>query len=82
MLGLGATLTEAEVRAEVEKAKGFKPPLARWILATTAPKDARIEEVARQITVEHQSNGLFEVRILGWEDLLIADDAISNWISD
>ena len=69
-VGLGATLTEDEVRTEVEKAKGFKPPLATWILATTAPKDARIEEIARQITVEHQANGLFEVRVFGWEDLL------------
>jgi hypothetical protein len=67
---LGATLTEDELRNEVEKAKGFKPCLATWTLATTASKDARIEEIARQITVEHQANGLFEVRVLGWEDLV------------
>jgi hypothetical protein len=28
-----------------KRRSGFKPPLATWILATTAPKDARIEEI-------------------------------------
>ena len=40
-----------------EALPGFKPCLATWTLATTASKDARIEEIARQITVEHQAKG-------------------------
>lgn len=68
-VGLGATLTEDELRSEVEKAKGFNPPLVTWTLATTAPKDTHIEELARLITVEHQNKGLFEVRVLGWGTL-------------
>jgi hypothetical protein len=68
--GLGATLTEQELLYEVEKAKSFNPPLGNWTLATSAPKDARIEGLARQITVKHQDTGLFAVRVLGWEDLL------------
>ena len=68
--GLGATVTEDELLSEVKKAKGFRPPLATWTLVTSAPKDARIEEFARQITAKHQANGLFAVRVLGWEDLL------------
>jgi hypothetical protein len=68
-VGLGATLTEAELRKEVGKAKRFTPPLARWILATTAPKDAGIEEAARRITIENRNAGLFSVQVLGWEDL-------------
>ncbi len=67
--GLGATLTETELRAEVAKAKSFTPPLSHWILATTAPKDARIEQAARQITMENRAAGLFVVQVLGWEDL-------------
>jgi hypothetical protein len=51
---LGAEVTEAELRSEVHKAKNFTPKLAHWILATTAPKDAKIESVAREITAEHQ----------------------------
>ncbi|HLW79985.1 MAG TPA: hypothetical protein VKU44_10350, partial [Terriglobia bacterium] len=57
--GLGATLTEQELLDEVEKAKSFKPPLAAWTLVTSAPKDARVEERARQITTTHQATGLF-----------------------
>ncbi len=68
-VGLGSTLAEQELRSEIEKAKSFNPSLATWTLATTAPKDARIEEVARQITIEHRTTGLFEVRVLGWEDI-------------
>jgi hypothetical protein len=47
--GFGATLSKQELLDEVDKAKGFRPPLSHWILATTAPKDVRIEELAREI---------------------------------
>jgi cellulose synthase operon protein C len=67
--GLGAEVTETELRNEVDKAKNFTPKLAHWILATTAPKDAKIEALARDITAEHQRSGLFAVQVLGWEDL-------------
>jgi hypothetical protein len=71
----GSAVSEKELRDELEKAKNFSPPLTHWILATTAPKDAAIENVARQITQEHQNRGLFTVQVLGWEDLqsMIAD---------
>jgi tetratricopeptide (TPR) repeat protein len=62
-------VTETELRTEVEKAKTFKPALDDWILATTAKKDAKIEEVARLISEEHAASGLFSVHVLGWEDL-------------
>ncbi len=65
----GASVTARELRAEVEKAKTFKPKLGRWILTTTAMKDAVIEELAREITVAHRQQGLFPVEVLGWEDL-------------
>lgn len=69
-VGLGSSVNEDELRKEVEKAKAFTPALTKWTLATTAPKDASVEEVARQITAEHQAQGLFEVRVLGWGDLI------------
>ena len=62
-------VTETELRNEVEKAKTFKPALADWILATTAKKDAKIEEVARLISEQHAATGSFSVHVLGWEDL-------------
>lgn len=64
-----AIVTETALRAEVEKAKRFSPPLAQWILVTTAPKDALLEKVAREITAEHRAQDLFGVKVLGWEDL-------------
>jgi hypothetical protein len=68
-VGLGATVSEKELRDEVAKARNFTPALSHWILATTAPKDAGIEQLAREITAEHQASGLFKVQVLGWEDL-------------
>jgi hypothetical protein len=68
-VGLGASVTESELRAEVEKAKQFTPALSHWILATTAPKDAAMEQTAREITEAHKTSGLFTVQVLGWEDL-------------
>ena len=71
----GHKVTERELRAEVKKALDFRPKLDHWILATTAAKDPKLEELARLITVEHRQQGLFAVRVLGWEDL-------KNMISD
>jgi len=66
---IGASVTETELRNEVEKAKRFKPPLSKFILATTAQNDAKIQEVARKITVEHEKKGLFSVEVLGWSEI-------------
>ena len=42
---LGNNLSRAEVRSEIAKADAFLPPLQAWILATTANRDAKIQEV-------------------------------------
>lgn len=62
-------VTEHELRAEVIKAKTFRPALADFILATTAPRDAKVQEVARMITAAHQSTGEFTVRVCSWDDI-------------
>lgn len=67
---LGSTLTEKELRDEVNKAKNFSPMPDVFYLATTAANDAKIQQVARQITIEHRKTGLFEVIVIGWEDLV------------
>ena len=71
----GSALSLTELRDEVEKAKAFKPALLHWTLVTTAAKDGPVEELARVISSEHRQRGLFEVKVLGWDDLcsLIAD---------
>jgi tetratricopeptide (TPR) repeat protein len=72
----GGELTENELRAEVEKAKHFKPALSSWILATSAKKDANLEEVARKITADHVAAGLFSVNIWFWSDI---QDELANY---
>ena len=47
--GQGKKLTENEVKNEVEKARLFKPPLSEYIIATTAPKDAKLDSLALNV---------------------------------
>ena len=61
--------TEQEVIDETEKAKGFKPPLKKLYFATTANKDAVIEEFVRVKNLENIGNGIFEVHLFSWEDI-------------
>jgi tetratricopeptide (TPR) repeat protein len=70
-----STLTEAELRAEVQKAKSFRPALQTFIVATTAPNDVKLQQIARDITAQHRRQGLFDVHVQGWGTLkqLITD---------
>ncbi len=74
-VGYNSTLTESDLRAEVEKAKAFRPALRVFIVATTAPNDVKLQQVARDITALHRSHGLFDVHVHGWDTLkqLITD---------
>ena len=62
-------ITEKELRKEVEKAKKFKPPLKRFILATTCKRDAHTQETARLITKEHEKENCFSVEIHSWDEI-------------
>lgn len=72
---LNSSVTEAELRAEVAKARTFQPPLQVFVLVTTAPNDQAIQTIARKISAEHAQSGLFEVRITGWT-------TFRNYVSD
>jgi len=63
----GATLTRAQVLAEVEKAKNFKPVLTELVLATTGPRQARIQELVRDLN--QQGWAPFTVLVWSWEDI-------------
>lgn len=63
-------LTEDEITTEIEKAKLFTPSLKKLYFATTAAKDAKIEEFVRKKNIENKANGLFEVHIFSWEDIV------------
>lgn len=63
-------LTETEIDNEISKAKTFQPALKRFIFATTANKDAKIEAYVRQKNIESISNGNFEIYLSCWEDIV------------
>lgn len=64
----GGAVSRALLEEEIEKAKGFKPPLDLWILATTAKRDRRIQEVARELDEENRKAGRFEIKLWFWND--------------
>jgi hypothetical protein len=66
---LGASVTKAELIAEIGKADKFEPALEHWVLATTAPADAEIARVAREISVSRESHDRFTVQVMGWSDI-------------
>ena len=68
-------LTIAELTKAVKEAKAFEPKLSEFIIATTSPRDAKLQEKARKITQKHIKEGLFTVSVVGWEDIkLLLDD--------
>lgn len=62
--------SEDEITSEIEKAKKFQPSLKKLYFATTAIKDARIEEFVRKQNIDNISKGFFEVHIFSWEDIV------------
>jgi tetratricopeptide (TPR) repeat protein len=66
----GREVTEKELRAEVKKCSNFMPTLSEFIIATTAPDDAKIQEVARTITQQNEASGNpMSVNVWGWGTL-------------
>lgn len=65
-----ASLTESEIKSEIEKAKLFQPILKKYYIVTTANKDATIESIVREINIKHINDGLFEVHLFCWEDIV------------
>lgn len=63
-------LTMKEIDAEINNALKFQPHLKRFIFATTANKDSKIEEYIRVKNIEQQKLGLFEIYISSWEDIV------------
>jgi hypothetical protein len=65
-----APLTKKEIDEEIEKAKTFLPKLKKFYFATTASKDAIIEEYIRTKDIESRLNGFFEIHLFSWEDIV------------
>ena len=66
----GSSADWPEVLAEVAKAEHFSPKLQHWIFATTAPVDAALQKLARELSTQRLALGLFSIDVLGWEEIL------------
>jgi hypothetical protein len=65
----GSRLSLAEIKKEIEQARTFRPPLKRLIIATTAHRDANLQEELRKIDERERRIGSFSVSIFSWEDI-------------
>ena len=63
-------LTTDEIDEEIDNAMEFKPALKRLIFATTADKDAPVEEYVRIKDDENRKKGLFRIDIKSWQDIV------------
>jgi hypothetical protein len=63
-------LTKAQVDSEVAAALNFKPALKAFYILTTAPDDAKLLKHVRQINEQHEAAKLFEVILLGWNEIV------------
>jgi len=60
-------ITIGDVQAEIEKALHFQPQLSKLVIATSLPKDQKIEEYIRKKSVENVANKLFSIQICFWD---------------
>ncbi|BBQ06389.1 hypothetical protein [Elizabethkingia anophelis] len=62
--------TTKEIDLEIEKAKNFRPKLKKLYFATTAKKDTKIESYVMEANLKNIKDGLFEVHLFCWEDIV------------
>ena len=69
--GVGGKLTEDEIRDEVRKALTFRPLLAEYIIVTTAPDDAELDKLARELSLSASKDReiTLKVQVFGWGSL-------------
>ena len=61
-------LTIAQIKNEIRRAAMFKPRLSHYIIATTAPRDARSQEFVRRLNYCRRKGDTFTVDLYVWDD--------------
>ena len=61
--------TEADIEAEVQRARNFTPPLQLLILITDAPRDVNTQKIVRLISEREKQGGGFEVTVWFWDSI-------------
>lgn len=62
-------LSQEDVLNDVKDAENFNPRLSEMIFATTAPRDADLQQYARSLTESNIRKGSFSVVIFSWDDI-------------
>lgn len=62
-------ITEKIVMDEINNAESFTPSISELVVATTAGRDARLQKKVRAVSKDRQSNNLFSVSLLFWDDI-------------
>jgi tetratricopeptide (TPR) repeat protein len=71
----------AEIRQEIRKAEGFRPPLGHYAILTTAKSSRAAHDEVLKINKEHSERGLFQVELITWgkiENLLDRYDRVKD----
>ncbi|MCF8977992.1 hypothetical protein GIW46_07255 [Pseudomonas syringae] len=61
-----STLTRKEIDDEINAARSFFPELDRFVISTTGPKDAELQQYVREFNRNKKSG--FSVSLIFWED--------------
>lgn len=59
--------SETELRSEINKARRFNTQLGLFVFLTTGPNNAKLKEIAREISEDHAKQGLFRIEFHGWD---------------
>lgn len=62
-------LTETIIKAEVDKAKNFKPAIKRYVIATTFDSDAKLDTYVADLCQQNLKAGSFSIDLFGWQDI-------------
>jgi tetratricopeptide (TPR) repeat protein len=69
-LGAARTLRCRALEAEVARADAMEPPIAEFVLATTAANDVELQKHARALTAAREGGPRpLDIRVIGWDQL-------------
>ncbi|AZI20423.1 hypothetical protein [Chryseobacterium taklimakanense] len=75
-------ITVSDIQSEIDKALNFLPKLNKLVIATSLPKDQKVEEFVRTKSVENVEKGLFSIQICFWEFFerkIVEFPGVYNW---
>ena len=55
------------MRAEVQKAKAFRPELQHYIILTSAKRTATAHQAVISLNKDQRAQGIFTVELMTWE---------------